>query len=157
MNKPTDVQLAVISDIQCPGCVGGCAPAESCDEFEFSNEYGFKCKAHVAGTMILPNVGSINLGLPTGFNRVGCAFPHGMRDEQRTDNIRLWESQNEMNLDKFNIPVWAMETEDGYLFVRTYLPRTNRTYVDVIKGGKLSDLPEITMPIDVGEFISEID
>ena len=156
MNEPTELQLAVISDIQCPGCVGGCAPAEQCEVFEFSDEYGFKCKAHVAGTMILPSTGSVNLGLPKGFDRVGCAFPHGVPEENRTDNIRLWESQNEMKWDKFNVPVWAMETDD-YLYVRTYLPRTYRTYVDVSKGDRLSDLPEITMPIDVGEFVAEID
>lgn len=53
-----------------------------------------------------------------------------------------------------NIPVWAME-EDGFLFVRTYMPRINMGATDIIEGGKREEL--CPNAIDVREFCEEID
>ena len=55
--------------------------------------------------------------------------------------------------DKFNIPVWAM-VKDGFLFVRTYAPRTNQTFVDAIEGGTLELVPQA---IDVSKFYDAMD
>jgi hypothetical protein len=55
--------------------------------------------------------------------------------------------------DKFNVPVWAL-VQEGVLFVRTYCPRTNQTFVDVIEGGTLSLVPQA---IDVAPFYEEMD
>lgn len=46
--------------------------------------------------------------------------------------------------------------KDGVLFVRTYCPRVNRCYVDVVQGGAL-DAPGLEHAIDVGEFQDEMD
>lgn len=149
-----DIQLNMINDFQCPGCISG--SSTECGSFKMKEEHGFfGCKAHIAGTMI-SGIGSINLGLPKGFNRVGCTFPHGMPKEMRTDNIRLYAEMPKNRWDKFNIPAWAREHE-GFLYVRTYLPRTNRTFVDVIHNGKIADIPDITVPINVSEFVDDID
>ena len=51
------------------------------------------------------------------------------------------------------MPVWAQE-KDGYLFVRTWSPRINKTYVDVVKGGTMAMVPGA---IDVADFKGEID
>ena len=44
--------------------------------------------------------------------------------------------------------------QDGFLFVRTYSPRTNQTFVDVIEEGALSLVPQA---IDVSKFYEEMD
>lgn len=44
--------------------------------------------------------------------------------------------------------------QDGHLFVRTYSPRIDATFVDVIKGGTLALVPDA---VNVGDFIGEID
>lgn len=54
---------------------------------------------------------------------------------------------------RFNVAVWAME-RDGFLFVRTYMPRVDVTVVDVIEGGTLALVPDA---VNVGEFVDEID
>jgi len=53
-----------------------------------------------------------------------------------------------------NVSVWGYE-ENGYLFIRVFAPRINKTWIDVIKGGTIDMLPDTV--IDVKEFIDEID
>ena len=142
---------AMIEEFQCPGCMSGPGPVD-CPNFEIETvgEWGFRCKSHVAGT-IISGMGFINLGLPKGFCRMKRPdLPAGTTS---WTNIRLHESLATFHPDKFNVPVWAIE-KDGYLFVRTYCPRVDQSSVDVIFGGKLSDVPGA---VDVGEFIDEID
>ncbi len=132
----------MVKEFQCPGCTRGMFE-DGCYK---PDEETFACAVHSAGT-ILAGAGNINLGLPKGFNRLGPIdtklFPN---------NIRLFT--NLPDYDKFNVAVWAME-QNGYLLVRCYCPRINLTYVDVIKNGKLSQLPDSVF--DVGKFIAEID
>jgi hypothetical protein len=45
--------------------------------------------------------------------------------------------------------------QDGTLFVRTYCPRVNDAFIDILPGRTMAVLPEGV--IDVGEFIDEID
>lgn len=108
-------------------------------------------KGHRLGTM-LAGVGTFALGLPKGFCRPGF---HPDEDKVLTKmNIRLWPDKDKCySWDNLNVPVWAME-KDGYLFVRTLAPRVNICWVDVIKGGTLSMVPNA---IDVSKFIDEID
>jgi hypothetical protein len=141
---PTDLQVTMVETFQCPGCIIG--SNIRCKSFKPSDN-SLACSSHAAGTTIGPFVGNINLGLPKGFNRLGPID----RRIQGT-NVRLWESIPEY--DKFNIPTWAMEV-NGYLFVRTYSPRINVTYVDIIHNGKIEDLPKSV--VNVGNFIDEID
>jgi len=44
--------------------------------------------------------------------------------------------------------------QDGFLFVRTYCPRIDDSYVDIIENGTLLMTPDA---INVSEFYNEID
>jgi len=134
----------------CPGCVAGCNT--SCGKYKEPNGYN-GCESHVVGTIGIPYPGNFALGLPRGFNRTGWC---PMKDKTHNKMvIRVWPDVSSTALlwDNLNVPVWAME-EDGFLFVRTYMPRTNNTAVDVVEGGTLEIVPGA---INVGEFIDEID
>jgi hypothetical protein len=140
-----DIQKYMITEFQCAGCVNGSSPDDGCF---IKEEVSLSCDNHIARNNVLPIIGTINLGLPIGFNRLGP-----IDTSKQKNNIRLYDSMPKDHWDKFNIPVWAME-KDGYLFVRTYLPRTNVTWVDVIKDGKINEVDPY--PINVGDFIDEI-
>jgi len=93
--------------------------------------------------------GLLCLGLPKGFCRVS-----GHKDKSEAHvRIFLKEGYDAHWDNRFNIPVWAME-QDGFLFVRTFMPRVDITVVDVIEGGTLALVPGA---VNVGEFIDEID
>jgi hypothetical protein len=142
-------QKKMIEKFQCPGCVSG--SNTSCEKYccPQTNYSGFRCGNHIPETILSPG-GKICLGLPTGFNKVGQASIN-----MGQWYIRLYNSPPKTDhYDKFNVPVWIMEKE-GYLFVRCFSPRVNRSYVDVFKNGKKTDVK--FNPIDVAEFIDEID
>jgi len=140
----------MIDEFQCPGCVCG-TNTKNCEHVKVEKHGDYaQCTAHVLGTVLMP-IGNIALGLPKGFNRPGWEFI-----PKRTSNqmvIRNWTDGTKPDWDKLNIPVWAME-KDGFLFVRTYMPRVNLTAVDVIEKGTLALCPQA---IDVGQFYNEID
>lgn len=46
---------------------------------------------------------------------------------------------------------------EGYLIVRVYLPRKNITWVDIIKDYNLKTIFNEFNPIDVSQFIKDID
>jgi hypothetical protein len=153
--KLSVIKTGMIENFQCPGCTCG-HTTQSCGSYKpvDEGEWGFSCDCHSAGTLAL-GIGHINLGLPKGFNRV--VYTDGMMGDGKRTNIRLFDHQVFGVYDKLNVPVWAME-KDGYLYVRCYLPRTDRKFVDVHKGGKLEELrKKFTEVIDVAEFITEID
>lgn len=148
--KLTVIQKEMIETFQCPGCVRGCDV--ECGSLKLVEPPGgaFKCDEHVAGTMMMPGGGSFMLGMPKGFNRVGT-----INEILQNNNIvRLWSKGAFPKWEKLNVPVWSMK-RDGYTFVRTYSPRINITWVDVIEGDV--DVPALTLPIDVGAFYDEID
>lgn len=140
----------MVEKFQCPGCVAG--SDTGCGNFTPNTAYGASCKGHVLGTSIGAPGNSIALGLPRGFNKPG---PNdGMTAMRNTMEIRLWTKGEQPEWDHLNVPVWAME-RDGYLFVRTYMPRTNRGLVDVIKGGAMDVVGD--KAINVSVFVDEID
>lgn len=143
--RPPD--LVLIEKFQCPGCVSG--SDTDCGSFRRNGTpgAGISCDAHVAGTTVFPG-GTFYLGLPKGFCKVGpLAAGH-------TNNIRLWMPGTHPDWDNCNVAVWAMEV-DGFLFVRTFLPRLNLSYIDVIEGGERAVLAPNAL--DVRTFIDEID
>ena len=88
----TEVKNA-IEQYQCSGCVGG--SDISCYEKGYNQE----CDKHVAGTMV-SGIGSILLGMPKGFNRLGPA-KHDVK-------IYIFENcEDSWCDDKFNIAIWA--------------------------------------------------
>lgn len=143
------MQKAAIREYQCPGCSYGCDP-ETCTEYQLCEDgEGFQCAKHYPSTIMYPG-GKICLGLPTGFNHINEApgqshYPYYIRIHTK---LPTWN--------KLNLPVWAME-KDGALFVRTYSPRVGREHVDVILGGKFAEIPTELHPIDVTEFVGEMD
>lgn len=139
---------SMVQEFQCPGCTNG--SNIQCGKYNYDRRE-LRCTGHRLGTM-LAGVGTFALGLPKGFCRPGF---HPDEDKVLTKmNIRLWPDKDKCySWDNLNVPVWAME-EDGYLFVRTLAPRVNICWVDVIKGGTLSMVPNA---IDVSKFIDEID
>lgn len=139
----------MIEKFQCPGCVSGPDP-KTCPAFKLDEEYGFKCSGHVMGTS-LNGVIHIALGLPKGFCRSGPQ--DDMKRTRSTMQLGLWLKDTNPAWDKLNIPVWALE-EDGFLFIRTYAPRTDRSRVDVIEGGTLALVPQA---INVKPFYEEFD
>jgi hypothetical protein len=98
----------------------------------------------------------IALGLPKGFNQPG--WVPGEKHPNNKMYTRCWlkdtyEITERKHWDKFNVPVWAL-CKDGFLFVRTYSPRINQTYIDIVEEGTLDMVPDA---IDVGQFYEEID
>lgn len=143
---------SLIAEFQCSGCVGGISP-DDCEKFRLDEMNGWcTCGKHVPGTRLLGVRSSLMcLGLPKGFCRVA-----GHKDESEP-HVRIFPKVNgeahKGHWNKFNIAVWAME-KDGFLFVRTYMPRVDVTVVDVIEGGTLEMVPGA---VNVGEFVNEID
>ncbi len=142
--REMDKVRRLVEKFQCPGCVVG--SDTSCGSFAV-NERAAACLAHVAGTVGFPG-GTFYLGLPKGFCKVG-ALPEGW-----TNNIRFWIADTAPEWNTCNVAVWAME-QDGFLFVRTYMPRLNLGYIDVIEGGERARL--CPNALDVATFIDEID
>jgi len=139
-------EVKMVENFQCPGCMSG--SNVKCGAFKPWKEYGASCVGHFPSTMMMPG-GHVALGLPKGFNKLGDA-----KDVHRERAyIRLWVRGTKPEWDNLNIAVWAM-VEKGYLYVRTYSPRINATYVDVIQDGKLEDAKGA---INVGEFVDKID
>lgn len=139
----------MIEEFQCPGCVAG--SDITCGAFKLNRTNGVCCTGHVPGTLIM-GLDSILLGMPRGFNRVGDWRGEGgyKKDDCR---IRLFTKGNKPEWNDLNVPIWAM-VEKGYLYVRTYSPRINKTFIDVVEGGTLEMVPKA---IDVGKFKDEID
>lgn len=153
----TQKELKMIKEFQCSGCVSGSSPEDDCySPSTLDPSYPFfRCNKQCPGTTIL-GLGTIYLGLPKGFNRVGSRSESAYRragNPGENTHIRLWCDGDHPGWDKFEVAVWAME-QNGFLFVRTYSPRINAAYIDVIEGGTLEMCPNT---IDVGKFIDDID
>jgi hypothetical protein len=143
------IQLEMINDFMCPGCIHGVNTSD-CSKFEGFSEYGFNICKNWCPSTFMGWVGRIALGLPKGFCRTGMVEFH----DKPFVYMRLYEKPEDLpGYDKFNVPVWAMEKEN-FLFVRCYSPRNNWLFVDVIKDGKLEHAPGA---INAGEFYEEMD
>jgi len=134
--------IEMIKKFQCCGCVNGPDP-KTCPQSHPSCDYGTSCSNHVSGT-IMSYAGNIFLGLPKGFDRKGTG----------ETVVRLWAKGHAPDWDRFNVPVWAMHWE-GYMLVRTFVPRLSASHIDVVDADDNTPLPDGA--IDVGEFADEID
>ena len=152
-----DELTEMVEKFQCPGCASG--SDTECGKFKPYSADGFCCENHCMGTMVATSVAGIvtfALGLPKGFCRKGF------------ERIRLYTKMPTDVWNHLNIPVWVLE-QNGYLFVKTYSPRICLTFIDIIKGGKSSDINTMAdatagkshlqqfKPINISEFIGEID
>lgn len=139
----------MVEKFQCPGCMLG--SDIKCGKYKLEAEYGAKCMSQAPGTFILGVSSHIFLGLPIGFNK--SQMIHAAMSPDRMTPIRLWLEGTHPEWNKLNVAVWAME-EDGYLFVRTAIPRRGQIYIDIIKKGTLALCPGA---INVAEFKGDID
>ena len=64
-----EIIKSAVETYQCSGCVSGSSIKcfNSCPDFKTN----YACDSHVAGTIIMPHIGTVFLGLPKGFNRLG--------------------------------------------------------------------------------------
>jgi hypothetical protein len=156
-----EIRKAMVAQFQCSGCTCGHEP-DTCKSADIREVQGCNaCYGWSAGTFMSPG-GAIAIGLPKGFNRMGQAKSAQWEASEHKQDfiyIRLWESPTHFTehftgYNRFNVPVWALE-QDGFLFVRCYMPRTNFTVVDVIKDGKRADLCPNAM--NVADFSAEMD
>ena len=137
----------MVEKFQCPGCV--CGMNTKCGVYKYDPDL-MRCVSHVLGTQL--GLGNhVALGLPVGFNKPGyCDDGEGTRNKI---DVRLWVAGTHPEWNNLNVPVWALVV-DGYLFVRTYAPRVNFGWVDVIEGGVLDLVPNA---VNVAEFVEKID
>jgi len=118
------IQRKAVETYQCPGCV--CGSDFKCFERDDSKSVGIGCTKHCAGTMML-GVGSMFLGMPIGFNRLG---PRPENPEQKMKLVIL-RNYEDFEYDKFNIPVWKHKDEHGNTLVRGLSPRLNHSFLHV--------------------------
>ena len=151
-------KIEMIEEFICPGCVNGsdtkCGKYKPCDQEPTCG----KCLEHVLGT-IIPGIGGFALGMPKGFNRPGWCCDRKRPHAAMT--IRVWTQDKATKFfvgewDKLNIPVWYFYDRDRkILFVRTYAPRINEGFVDVVETDRVPT--QLKNVIDVSTFYTEID
>lgn len=145
----TNAQL--VEKFQCPGCVAG--SNTRCGVYQADTDAGgVRCVSHVLGTIVMP-IGNIALGLPKGFCRPGVNWETDPPRSKSRIKVRLWKAGTDPGWDQYNVAVWALERE-GFLYVRTYLPRVNDAFVDVIEKGTLALVPSA---MNVADFYEEFD
>lgn len=153
-NARTSANRRMTEAFQCPGCTLGMDTG--CGSYKLNEETG-ACAAHRLGTM-MSFAGPFALGLPKGFCRPGVDRDrNGLWCEPRFAlPLRFFYDGRRPQWDAYNVPVWAME-QGAYLFVRTLEPRRGNLWTDVIEGGRLSDVPSVALPVNVGPMQTEMD
>lgn len=116
-----------VRNYQCCGCVSG--PSLKCFQ---KNDIGEGCGKHCPGTNITTPQGliSIILGLPNGFCRLGNA-----QNKVKTKLIifkDIEQQQKQWGYNKFNVPVWRHELDNGIVVIRGFIPRTNEGFLHLI-------------------------
>jgi hypothetical protein len=113
-------QEKFVENYQCPGCV--CGSDFKC----FEKGDGIECGKHVPGTTILPGIGTIFLGLGTGFNRLGPV---------KDMRIKCFKKPSDgWGFNKLNVPVWKYLDKNGNTIVRGLSPRTNNPFLHIFLG-----------------------
>lgn len=118
MNQLSKSVKNAIENYQCAGCVNG--PALTC--YLKNNSFGLQCDQHAPGTIIMPIVGRVFMGLPTGFNRIG---------DSKNCTVHIFESFTEDQYNMYNVPVWKHLNKKGHTLVRVYVPRLNHSRVEI--------------------------
>lgn len=108
-----------IEEYQCSGCING--GNTKC--FIKNETGGVGCGKHYAGTMI-SGIGTILLGMPKGFNRLGASV-------DLKPNIYKSFDECDWKPNMWNVPVWKYLSKDGHTFVRGVSPRLNAPYIHI--------------------------
>jgi hypothetical protein len=110
-------QEQAVKEYQCAGCTNG-----SYEDCYKKGEYGVECCSHEPGTF-MAIVGTLFLGMPKGFNRLG---------QCKNTYINIFEKFDDgWGYDKFNVPVWKHKDTHGNILVRGISPRTNTPFIHV--------------------------
>jgi len=110
--------LKAVQTFQCPGCILGDFP--TCYEKPFDNH---ACAAHCPAT-IIPNIGTIFLNMPKGFNRLGPV---------KETKIGIFDTYIDgWDYGTFNVPVWKYYDQDkGVTIIRGFSPRINYPWIHI--------------------------
>ena len=144
MSLDPKTKLAV-ETYQCPGCKRGCdiscyegsdaghissAIKPSCG-YDILPPYakardlrtdGIECTKHVPET-IIPGIGHIFLGLPTGFNHLGPC--------EKTKIFIFRKFEDGWGYNMFNRPIWQFLDNYGNTIVRGLCPRINWSWIHI--------------------------
>ena len=106
-----------VEEYQCSGCV-----SDSYDICFKKASHGVGCGGHCPGT-IMSGIGSLFLGMPKGFMRLGPI---------KSEHMPLFIFEDDWGFfDKFNVPVWKYLDEFGNTLVRGLSPRVNVPFLHV--------------------------
>lgn len=129
MDKKVSV---AVERYQCSGCISG--SDTSC--FKENVAGGIGCGKHLAGTMIT-GIGSVFLGLPKGFNRLGHL------DNMKPTIFKSFKEFTETGwkeYNNFNIPVWKHLDKHGNTLVRGLMPRRNEPFLHIFLENCISQI-----------------
>lgn len=110
-----------IEEYQCSGCIVG--GDISCFKKNTIVPESVGCGNHSPGTMI-SGIGTIFLGMPKGFNRLG---------QQENMKIFMFDDfdSSEVGYNMWNVPTWKHLNELGHTLVRGLRPRKNEAFLHI--------------------------
>ena len=108
----------LIEKYQCPGCSNGYSTR--CGRFKENNNNSNTCFNY--HPEIFDHKEITFPGLPLGINKI----------PKRKGSLRIWEENTKPEWNEFNAPV-AMKQHGNNLIVKTIMPKTMITFVDVIQ------------------------
>lgn len=120
---------AIIEEYQCSGCMR--LSSDGC--YQEKNSLNISCANHYPGTLTFN--GTILLGFPNGFNRIGPFEKF---------EINVYKSYHDMekewSFNKFNVPVWKHLTENNEVIVRGFCPRSNKPFMHLINENCIDEI-----------------
>lgn len=115
--------IEAIKEYQCSGCSNG--TYESCPCFK-QGIFHKGCINHCPGTVI-PGIGTVFLGMPKGFDRLGKNKPFIQLFDSLEDVLENWGEYY-----VFDIPVWKYLDKFGNILVKVFQPRVNHCCIHII-------------------------
>lgn len=148
MIKPENMHKYFADNYLCPGCSCG-TDTSTCTEFRANDTnplkigYGFGCTNHAPGTL-LNGYFKIMLGFPKGFCRIPSDYCFAKLCPKNNNPIEYvfsddFEKDN-INNNKFVIPVWKYLDRLGNTIVKSLCPRINKVVVTVYYGDYMNKI-----------------
>lgn len=129
MNQKLNI-IKAIKTYQVPGDIGDFNPKD------YKTQEGASgWDDHCPGTFLMPTPGLIFLGMPHGFDRLGCFKEMKLMIFKDFEQYKSFYSN-----EKFNIPVWKYLDEHNNTLIRGLMPRTNYPFLCVILGNHISKI-----------------
>jgi hypothetical protein len=128
MQKMTDEIWKAIETYQIPGCVNEAPERDTV----LQEGLGVEWSEHVPGTIVMPNIGTVFLGMPKGFNRLGICDGNSRIGMKINIFENLEQAEGKAGFDWLNVPVWKYLDNNGNTLVRGLRPRRNEPFLYVI-------------------------